>query len=611
MQSFFLKLKKILIGSVDLELNILNLLLVLFTAWIGGQFATRLGYPSVLGELLSGIIFGPPLLGILFGSEAINVLAELGVIMMMLYIGMEIDPRELSKASKGGVLAALGGFIVPFILGMWIVIDSGGTTIAGVFVGMAMGVTSLATKSRILVDLKILDTRIAHVMLAGALMADTLSLVIFAGILSFALAGEIDLLMISTTTVKVLLFFFISWLLGLKVFPFLYKWLKQRNITGRTFNVTLILLIALAFAELAHLAELHSILGAFIAGLVLREAITVKKLSHELTDLVKDVSLGFLAPIFFVTAGFQVSLEVFHSDIYLLLGTIVLATVGKIVGTTLFYLPSGYGWREGLTIGAGMNGRGAVEIVIAGIGLNAGIISQEIFSILVFMAIITTASVPVFLKIGIEWLSKRNELARSTIGKDDIVIVGAGALARLFAKALASRRPITMIDSNETNCSKAKEMGLKAIYGDALDDIVLRDAGIDSTGMLVAMTPNAEVNVLIAKRSYEEFLVPQIFAVILDEREKGLIKQLETAGGRLLFNSKVNLLEWENLLNNDMIILEQIPVESANIHELKTKIPPESLPMIIVRNDKKYIYNGFESINKGDIILALFKKPNA
>lgn len=594
-----------------MELSILNLLLVLFVAWIGGQIAARLGYPSVLGELIAGIIFGPPLLGILYGSEAINVLAELGVLMMMLYIGMEIDPRELGKASKGGVLAALGGFIVPFALGMWIVVASNGTTIAGVFVGMAMGVTSLATKSRILVDLKILDTRIAHVMLAGALVADTLSLIIFAGILSFASAGELDLLMISTISVKVLLFFFVSWLLGLKVFPFLYKWLKQRNITGRTFNATLILLIALAFAELAHLAELHSILGAFIAGLVLREAITVKKLSHELTDLVKDVSLGFLAPIFFVTAGFQVSLEVLHSDTTLLVGTIVLATVGKVVGTTLFYLPSGYGWREGLTIGAGMNGRGAVEIVIAGIGLNAGIISQEIFSILVFMAIITTATVPVFLKMGVEWLDKRNELIRSTIGKEDIVIVGAGSLARLFAKALVSKRPITMIDSNETNCKKAAEMGLKAHYGDALDDIILRDAGIDSTGTLISMTPNAEVNVLIAKRSYEEFLVPQIYSAIIDEREKGLIKQLEAVGGKQLFDRKVNILEWENMINNDQIILEQIKIETGSKTELEKKIPSDALPMIIVRENKKYVYDGFESVNKGDLIFTLFRKSDS
>lgn len=593
-----------------MELNILNLLLVLLVAWVGGQGIARLGYPSVLGEILAGILLGPPLLGILYGSPAINVLAEVGVLVMMLYIGMEINPRELGRASKGGMLAALGGFAVPFGLGYWLVIYTGGTSIAGVFVGMAMGVTSLATKSRILVDLKILDTRIANVMMAGALLADTLSLIIFAGILSVVNSGELDFLRIASITIKVILFFVISWILGLKVFPPLYRLIKKKKLTGRTFNTTLVLLTALAFAELAHLAELHGILGAFIAGMLLREAIAEKKLSYELTGIVKDVSLGFLAPIFFVTAGFQVSFEIFQTDLFLLLGTIVLATVGKIVGTALFYLPSGNGWREGVTIGAGMNGRGAVEIVIAGIGLKAGIISQEIFSILVFMAIATTATVPVLLKLGVDWLKKRNELVRSIIGKDDIVIVGAGALARLFAKALISKRPIIMIDTNENNCTKAREMGLKAVHGDALDDVFLKDTGIDTTGMLIAMTPNAEINVLTAKRSYEEFLVPKIFAAIINERDKGLIKQLEIFGGKQLFGRILNISFWDNLVANDKIILEKVIIESNTEKEIREKFPPNSLPMIIVRNEKKLVFESFDALNVGDMVFTLIPKDN-
>jgi Kef-type K+ transport system membrane component KefB/Trk K+ transport system NAD-binding subunit len=536
------------------------------------------------------------------------VLAELGVLMMMLYIGMEIDPKDLGKASKGGILAALGGFIVPFGLGYWIVTTTGGTEIAGVFVGMAMGVTSLATKSRILVDLKILDTRIAHVMMAGALIADTLSLVIFAGILSFSESGSLDLLAISFISLKVVLFFLFSWFLGLKVFPPIYKWLKKKEFTGRTFNATLVLLIALAFAELAHLAELHGILGAFIAGLVLREAISEKKLSHELTGLVKDVSLGFLAPIFFVTAGFQVSFEIFQTDLLLLVSTIFLATAGKIIGTALFYIPSGYGWREGITIGAGMNGRGAVEIVIAGIGLNAGIISQEIFSILVFMAIATTATVPVLLKLGVDWLRGRNELVKSTIGKDDIVIVGAGPLARIFGKALVSKRPIVMIDKNEVNCIKAREMGLKAVYGDALDDVILKDSGIDSTGMLIAMTQNAEINVLTAKRSYEQFFVPVIFAAIINERDKGLVKQLDGVGGKQLFDRVLCLAEWDNKVENDQIILEQIKIDENSIEKIRKQFPENALPIIVVRNEKKLVFDGFENINSGDLVLTLIPK---
>lgn len=589
-----------------MELNILNLFLVLLAAWSAGYLATRLGYPAVLGELAAGIILGPPLLGLLYGSEALKVLAEVGVLLMMLYIGMEIDPRELGKASKGGLLAAIGGFVVPFGLGYWAVVSFGGTSIAGVFVGMAMGVTSLATKSRILVDLRILDTRIAHVMMAGALVADTLSLIIFAGIISFATAGTLEIARIAIITVKVGLFFVTSWVLGLMVFPRLYHWLKAKGLTARTFNATLILLITLAFAELAHLAELHGILGAFIAGLLLREAIAERKLSHDLTELVKDVSLGFLAPIFFVTAGFMVSFGVFQTDLPLLLTVIVLATLGKIAGTALFYLPSGYGWREGITVGAGMNGRGAVEIVIAGIGLQAGIITQEIFSILVFMAIATTATVPVFLKWGVDWLRRRNELVRSSGGKNRVLIVGATPVGRLIAKELSARREVVLIDRNEENCKQAAGDGLKAILGDALDDVVLQDAGIGEVGMLIALTPNAAVNVLIAKRAYYEFLVAQLFVSLHPEDFERLQKQAQHIGAHTLFNKPVNVANWDFLLRQDEAKLRSIAISAANREQaLQEMEDAQVLPLVIQRGGNLQMFVSRALVEDGDVIRAL------
>ena len=209
-----------------MDFSILNLLLVLLAAFLGGRLAIRLGYPSVLGEILVGILLGPPLLGLLYGGEALGVLAELGVLLMMLYIGMEIDPKELGKASWGGFLAAVGGFILPFTLGYFVVLGFGGTPVAGVFVGMAMGVTSLATKSRILVDLKILDTRMAHVMMAGALITDSLSLIIFAGIMSFASLGALELVPMLGVAGKVVLFFAASWLVGLVLYPRLWRFFK-------------------------------------------------------------------------------------------------------------------------------------------------------------------------------------------------------------------------------------------------------------------------------------------------------------------------------------------------------------------------------------------------
>ena len=162
------------------ELNIVNLLMVMAAAWLGGILAKRMGFPAILGELLIGIILGPALLAVLETSADLDILAEVGILFLMAYIGMEINFKDLGKASWAGLLAAIGGFVVPFGLGYYTILHFGGTHIAGLFVGIAVGVTSLATKSRILVDLKLLDTRIAYVLMAGALISDTLALIIFA-----------------------------------------------------------------------------------------------------------------------------------------------------------------------------------------------------------------------------------------------------------------------------------------------------------------------------------------------------------------------------------------------------------------------------------------------
>jgi Kef-type K+ transport system membrane component KefB len=186
--------------------------------------------------------------------------------------------------------------------------------------------------------------------------------------------------------------------MGLKIFPLAWRKLSELGLTNRTFYATVLLLITLLFAELAELAGLHAIVGAFLAGMFIREAIGVeRRLAGELTELVRDISIGFLAPIFFLTAGFSVTLDVFSNALTMLVVVTVLAIVTKIIGTSSFYLLTGNGWREGLVIGAGMNGRGAVEIILAQIALSRVIISQEIFYVLVFMAIFTTATDPLLM----------------------------------------------------------------------------------------------------------------------------------------------------------------------------------------------------------------------
>lgn len=587
--------------------SLLNLLLVLLVAWGAGLLARRLGYPSVLGELIAGILLGPPLLGWLAASEALAVLAEAGILLMMLYIGMEIDPKDLKKASKGGVLAAAGGFITPFVLCYGLIVWAGGTPMMAAFVGIAAGVTSLATKSRILVDLDLLDTRIAHVMMAGALVADTVSLIIFAALLGLAEAGGISAAGLALVAGKAVLFFAVALATGRFVLPHLGRLVQWLGL-GRTGTFTLILLVTFGFAEGAELAGMHGILGAFVAGLFLREIGLGRSAERDLVTVIRDASLGFLAPIFFVTAGFAVSLEVFSTSLGLLAGVIVLATIGKIVGTALFYLPTKNGWREGITIGAGMNGRGAVEIIVAQIGLSMGLITAEIFSILVFMALFTTATVPVFLKWGVDWLRRKGELVRAVPPREGTLIIGAGPTARAIAEVLLRSQPVTLIDVNQHQVELARGAGLEALQGSALDEQVLTDAGAGRVRHLLLLTPNAEVNALAARLARTAFQVPEIHIWHDGSSSEGHEALLAHTGGTTLFAGPLSLTEWNYRVAHDEyertgLALEETRPPKAVFAEVQAE--RERLPLAVARGDQYLPFHSGFAFQPDDRLILL------
>jgi Kef-type K+ transport system membrane component KefB/mannitol/fructose-specific phosphotransferase system IIA component (Ntr-type) len=590
------------------ELSLLNLLLVLLAGWLAGWAATRVGYPPVLGELLIGIVLGPPLLGLLHGGEALAVLAEIGILLMMLYVGMEIDPRELGRASWPGLLAALGGFFTPFVLAYLTMIGFGATPMGATFVGIAAGVTSLTTKSRILVDLRLLDTRIAHVMMAGALVSDTLSLVLFAGVLGVVEAGALDPRGVLLIALRAIVFFAVTMFVGLKIFPYLGKRLTDIGLTDRTFHFTFVLLLAVAFGELAHLAGLHAILGAFLAGLFLRDNVLGRSLSHDLMGAVRDASIGFLAPIFFVTAGFRVSMDVFGAELPLLISIVAVATLGKIIGTATFYAASGNGWREGLTIGGGMNGRGAVEIIVAGIGLEMGLISQEVFSILVFMAIFTTATVPFFLKWGTEWLRSRGELVRSERRRQGTMVLGAGPTARVLAKTLAEARPVWVVDTNPVRCRAAEAEGLAVICGNALREQVLSEAHAAEAETLVALTPNSEVNALVSQLARTAFSVPSLVVVQEGPHLSGHQASLVHLQAETLFATSVDLGEWDRRVAGGATEERWVDVDrraGAADWLAAMELAGSALPLLVRRGEDRLVFRSGESLQPGDEVLLL------
>ncbi|HVR31407.1 MAG TPA: cation:proton antiporter [Acidimicrobiia bacterium] len=478
-------------------------------ALLGGRAAVRFGYPSVLGELLGGIVFGPPILGLLDPSEPLQLLGEFGVLLMMVLIGMHLDIADLRKASTPGLLAAAGGFLIPAGLGIGLMYLFGESGMAALFVGLAMGVTSLATKSRILVDLRILDTRIAHVLMVGALVSDLAVLLVFSAVIGEGGATGTPMTIL-ITGLEALAFLIVSYLIGTKVIPLITARTPSRPDGASAY--LLVVMTGLLFGWMAEAAGLHAILGAFVGGLFLSGRMIGARTSREVQRRLTTISVGTLAPLFFISAGFDVSMSVFRTDLALLLSVILVATVGKIVGTTILYVRSGNGWREGVVLGAGMNGRGAVEIIVAELALEQGLIDQTVFSILVFMAITTTATVPVLLTRGVAWLRDRGELVKAG-DRRAVMIVGAHPLARTIARLLVTGSPVILVDSNEAHVSAAQSEGLTVHKGNALDDVVLEEAGIDQTMTFIAATANPEVNLLTA-RSAQELGVSSVIVVI-------------------------------------------------------------------------------------------------
>lgn len=614
-----------------MEQTLLALLLVLAAAWFGGNVISRFGYPAVLGELLVGILLGPAVLqllgdgtwlsaslGIDGSYKQLLIIGDLGVLLMMLYIGMEIDPKELGKASWTGFLASIGGFVTPFGLGLLAMVLFGYGVVAGIFVGIALGVTSLAVNSRIVLDLRILDTRVAHVMLAGALIADTLCLLIFAGLVPFARDAQLDLTGVQILAVKAAAFFVGVGLLGLWVFPWAAKLLRRKGINSIGVYFILLIMIALLFGELAHLAGLHAILGTFAAGLFLREGMLDPKSTHQLNELVRLVSVAFLAPVFFVLTGFEVTFDVFITHPWELAAVLGAAMIGKVVGTALFYLPTGHGWREGVVIGAGMNGRGAVEIILAKIGLGLGLITAPIFSILVFMAIITTATVPFLLKLGTSWLRKRGELVRSADKRNGIIVIGATPLARALARLLRESQPVTVIDSNPARAQRARDDGTNAVDGNALENRVMTEAKAPETGRVICMTTNAEINVLAARNARETFLVPNLSVISL-ESGSGDAEALQHLEATTLFGRSINLGAWDQWFESGAAVLERVAMPGRNVSDL---VKPENgtraaLPLAVERtleNGKKSVMpyvGGFEFMEGDQLVLAKVRAEGA
>jgi len=349
-----------------------------------GKVFRMLSLPLIFGELIGGIIVGPMVLGIIDPDNlSIKVLAELGIFFMMLHAGLEADPHELAKGSRKSILIAIGGVLVPFIGGYFVTQALGFTLSESLFVAIAISATAIAISVRILKDYKLQNTKLGHTVLAAAIISDIIILIAFSLIVQLIEIGSISAETVGVMLIKILLFFAIIIIGGLKTQKYFCKIFANKGFT-------LTLILALCFGLIAEFIGLHIIIGSFLAGLFIREQGVGKKVFDKIEDRIYGLSYSFLGPIFFTSLAFYLDFSAIKERPQLFIILFLTAFFGKLIGSGVAALIQKFKPLKALIIGLTMNSRGAVDLIIISIGFQKGIIGQDLFSVLVFMAFAAT-----------------------------------------------------------------------------------------------------------------------------------------------------------------------------------------------------------------------------
>jgi Kef-type K+ transport system membrane component KefB len=362
-----------------------ELFILLGFIWIMAKVFRRFGWPLIFGDILAGIIAGPLLLGWVHDTEAIRVLSELGIFFLMFHAGLEIQPRDMFKAGPKALLIAVGGTALPFSLGFIVSQFFGLDLGESLFVALGLSITAISVTVRLLKDESLMQTPVGHITTAASIADDVLSLVLFSLVLDVSSGTGLDLVQIGLLISKIALFFIVVLWSGNWLSRYTNKILYKGNK-----GFTLALVIACGFAVVSEVIGLHFIVGAFLAGLFIREEILDEKMFAKIEDRVFGISYSFLGPIFFATLAFHIDTEALFLSPWLLIALLLSAIAGKVIGTGFTAFLTGVKRLESLAIGVAMNSRGAVELIIASIGLERGIIGTTVFSVLVLIAFATT-----------------------------------------------------------------------------------------------------------------------------------------------------------------------------------------------------------------------------
>ena len=388
----------------------------------------RIGQPSVMGQLLAGLILGPSFLGALWpdlqhalfppgGAQKsmIDGISQIGILLLLLLTGMETDLKLVRRIGRAAFSVSATGIVVPFVCGFFLgqylpeslLPDPARRLIGSLFLGTALSISSVKIVAMVVREMNFMRRNVGQIIIASAIVDDTIGWIIIAIIFGLAQHGSVDLLTLARSVIGTLLFLAISLTIGRRFVFWLIRWTNDNLISDLPVIFVILVLMGL-MALITQAIGVHTVLGAFVCGILVGESpILTKHIDEELRGLI----MGLFMPVFFGLAGLSADLTILKDPTLLALtaGLIVIASIGKFAGAFAGGVAGKLTARESLALACGMNARGSTEVIIATIGLSMGVLSQNLYTMIVTMAVVTTMAMPPMLRWGLARLPMSDE----------------------------------------------------------------------------------------------------------------------------------------------------------------------------------------------------------
>ena len=408
---------------------IAELIALLLCGRLLGEAMQRVGQPAVMGQLIAGILLGPSVLGVLWPDaqlwlfpdsrvqkSMIDAVAQLGILLLLLLTGMETDLSLANRVRRAALGVSVAGIAVPFacgfVLGEFIpdamLPDPGRRLVTALFLGVALSISSVKIVAMVVRDMNFMRRNVGQIIVASAIIDDTIGWIVMAVVFGLAEHGRVDPASVGASVLGTAIFLAASFTLGRRAVFLIIRWVND-NFVSEVPVITAVLLVMATLALITHFIGVHTVLGAFVAGILVGQSpILTRHIEAQLRGLIT----ALFAPVFFGLAGLGTDIGLLANPglIGLSLGLIAIASFGKFAGAFAGGMTGGLSRAESLAIAAGMNARGSTEVIIATIGLSMGVLSQNLFTMIVIMAIATTMAMPPMLR----WA-----LARLPMGEEE------------------------------------------------------------------------------------------------------------------------------------------------------------------------------------------------